>query len=54
LRAGDASIPSGLAIELLPLVTQLDHLDAEIKEADAPIVRLAKADSLASAMMSMV
>ena len=52
LRRTDASIAPAVATALLPLVTQLEHLDAEIKEADAAIARLAKADPVASALMS--
>ena len=52
LRRSDASIAPAVATALLPLVTQLEHLDAEIKEADAAIARLAKADPVASALMS--
>ena len=42
LRQGDASIPEAVAKALLPLVTQLKQLDAEIKESDSAIVRLAR------------
>lgn len=52
LRNGDVSIPQSVASALLPLVTQLDHIDAEIKEADAVIAKLAKADPVAAALMS--
>lgn len=52
LRNGDVSIPRAVARALLPLVTQLDHIDAEIKEADAGIAKLAKADLVATALMS--
>lgn len=52
LRNGDVSIPQAVARALLPLVTQLDHIDAEIKEADVSIAKLAKADPVATALMS--
>ena len=52
LRNSDASIPETVVTALLPLATQLEHLDAEIKESDAAIARLAKADLVASALMS--
>jgi transposase len=41
LRAGDASIPQAVAIALLPLVTQLEQLDTEIRLSDAAIAKLA-------------
>src|SRR5665213_1692675 len=44
LRQGDASIPLAVTTALLPLVAQLDRLEAEIKLADTAIVKLAKAD----------
>ncbi len=52
VRNGDVSIPQAVASALLPLVTQLNHLDAEIKQADAAVARLAKADPVATALMS--
>ena len=52
LRNGDVSIPEAVATALLPLVIQLEHLDAEIKEADAAIATLAKTDPVAVALMS--
>jgi transposase len=52
LRQGDASIPEAVAKALLPLVAQLEHLDAEIKKSDAAIASLAKADPVARALMS--
>ena len=52
LRNGDVSIPRAVARALLPLVTQLDHIDVEIKEADAVIAKLAKADPVAATLMS--
>jgi transposase len=51
-REGDASIPPAVAAALLPLVTQLEQLDAEITLADIAIAKLAKADPLASALKS--
>ena len=52
MRNGDVSIPEAVATALLPLVIQLEHLDAEIKEADAAIATLAKTDPVAVALMS--
>jgi transposase len=52
LREGDASIPETVVRALRPLVTQLEHLDAEINESDAAIARLAKSDPVANALMS--
>ena len=52
VRNGDVSIPEAVVTALLPLATQLEHLDAEIKESDAAIARLAKADPVAIALMS--
>ena len=52
LRREDPSIPQAVTMALLPLVTQLALLDDEIKEADTAIARLAKADPVASALMS--
>ncbi len=52
LRQGDASIPPAVATALLPLVAQLDRLEAEIKLADIAIAKLAKADPVANALMS--
>lgn len=52
LREGDASIPKAVVTALLPLVTQLEQLDAEIKESDTAIAKLAKTDPVANALMS--
>jgi transposase len=52
LREREASIPSAVAAALLPLVEQLDRLDAEIKLSDAAIAKLAKADPVANTLMS--
>ena len=52
LREGDASIPPAVTTALLPLVTQLDRLESEIKLADTAIAKLAKADPVANALMS--
>ena len=52
MRAGDTSIPPAVAAALLPLVTQLEQLDAEIKQSDAAITRLAKTDPVANTLMS--
>lgn len=52
LREGDASIPPAVTAALLPLVIQLEQLDAEIKLADIAIAKLAKADPVANTLMS--
>lgn len=52
LRQADASIPAAVAVALLPLVDQLDRLEAEIKLADTAIAKLAKANPIANALMS--
>ena len=52
LREGDVSIPGTVTTALLPLVAQLEYLDAEIKKSDAAIARLAKTDPVANALMS--
>ena len=41
-----------MATALLPLVVELDRIDAEIKLADTTIAKLAKADPVANALMS--
>jgi transposase len=48
----DVSIRETVATELLPLVTLLERLAAEIKQCDAAIARLAKIDPVANALMS--
>ncbi|MES1972772.1 MAG: hypothetical protein V4472_09955 [Pseudomonadota bacterium] len=35
IREGNEEIPDSVRIALLPLVVQLDHLDAAIDDADA-------------------
>lgn len=52
LREGDPAIPSAVASALQPLVIQLDHLEEEIVRCDAEITRLAKADPVATKLLS--
>jgi transposase len=52
LREGDPSIPSAVTAALKQLVTQLDHLEEEIVQADAAIASLAKADPASKTLMS--
>lgn len=52
LRAGDASIPTAVAAALMPLVGQLDRLEAEIRQADVAITKLAKANPVSNTLMS--
>ena len=51
--SASSSISAGATCtDRTPLVTQLEQLDAEIKESDAAIARLAKTDPVANALMS--
>ena len=52
LCKGDASIPQEVRAALLPLAIQLDHLDVQIAEADAAVVKLAKSDPVSNQLMS--
>lgn len=52
LREDNPSIPSAVTAALKPLVTQLNHLEEEIVEADAAIARLAKTDPVSKTLMS--
>lgn len=52
VRDGHADIPDAVRAALLPLVAQIDSLDAAIREADAAIARLAKADDVACRLMT--
>lgn len=52
LCKGDASIPQEVRATLLPLAIQLDHLDVQIAEADAAIVKLTKSDPVSNQLMS--
>ncbi len=52
IREGHEEIPDSVRTALLPLVAQLDHLDAAIDDADAAITRLAKAEPVARRLMS--
>jgi L-fucose mutarotase/ribose pyranase (RbsD/FucU family) len=50
LRERNASIPYVVATALLPLMNQLDRLDAEIKLANSAVTKLAKADPVAGTL----
>lgn len=52
IHEGDAAIPAAVRASLLPLVTQIEHLDAAIKEIDADIAAKAKADPVSSRLMT--
>lgn len=52
IREGHEEIPGSVRTALLPLVAQLDHLDAAIDDADAAIARLAKTEPVARRLMS--
>lgn len=49
---GDASIPDAVRAALMPLVEQITHLDAAIAAIDAGIAEEAKADPVASRLMT--
>jgi len=52
VREGHDDIPDCVRASLLPLVVQIDHLDAAIGEADAAIAHLAKADPVSKRLMT--
>lgn len=52
VREGDAAIPEAVRASLLPLVAQIEHLDAAIREIDADIAAKAKADPVSSRLMT--
>jgi transposase len=52
IHEGDASIPEAVRASLLPLVTQIAHLDEAIKAIDADIAMAAKADPVSSRLMT--
>jgi len=52
IRQGHEDVPESVRAALLPLVVQLDHLDAAIDDADAAIGQLAKAEPVARRLMS--
>lgn len=49
---GHADIPDAVRASLLPLVTQIEHLDNAIKEIDGTIAAQAKADPVAGRLMT--
>lgn len=49
---GDAAIPEAVRASLLPLVTQIEHLDAAIRKIDAEIAASAKTDPVSSRLMT--
>ena len=49
---GHADIPEAVRASLMPMVTQIEHLDAAIKEIDADIAVAAKADPQANRLMT--
>jgi transposase len=52
IREGHEDIPESVRTALLPLVVQLDHLDAAIDEADTAIARFARVEPIARRLMS--
>ena len=52
IAAGDAAVPALVRTALMPLVRQLEHLDAEIARTDHAIKDLAKADPMARRLTS--
>jgi transposase len=52
IAAGDAAVPALVRAALMPLVRQLERLDAEIARADHAIKDLAKADPMARRLTS--
>ena len=52
IHQGDPSLPATVRASLLPLVAQIGHLDAAIKAIDADIAAQARADPVASRLMT--
>lgn len=52
IEEGHVDIPDGVRQSLVPLVTQIVHLDHAIKEIDAGITAQAKADPMANRLMT--
>lgn len=52
VREGHQDIPDCVRASLLPLVAQIDHLEAAIGEADTAIAHLAKADPVSRRLMT--
>lgn len=52
IHEGDSSIPDAVRASLLPLVEQIAHLDAAIRQIDTDIAVAAKADPVSSRLMT--
>ena len=52
IHEGHADIPEAVRASLMPMVTQIEHLDAAIKEIDADIAVAAKANPQANRLMT--
>jgi transposase len=52
IHEGHADIPAAVRASLLPLVTQIGHLDRAISEIDSEIAATAKADPVADRLMT--
>jgi transposase len=52
IHDGDASIPEAVRASLMPMLTQIEHLDAAIKKIDGDIAAQAKADPMANRLMT--
>ena len=52
IHEGDAAIPAAVRASLLPLVEQITHLDAALKVIDSEIAAQARADPVASRLMT--
>lgn len=52
IRENDPSVPQEVIAALLPLVTQFDYLEDELKHADANISKLAKTNPVSNRLMS--
>jgi len=52
IHAGHAEIPEAVRASLMPLVTQIAHLDKAIREIDADLAAQAKADPVSNRLMT--
>jgi transposase len=52
IHEGHAEIPEAVRASLMPMVTQIGHLDSAIKEIDAGIAAQTKADPVANRLMT--
>ena len=52
IHEGHPEIPEAVRASLLPMVTQIEHLDSAIKEIDGGIAAQAKADPVANRLMT--